>query len=183
MRAVLLLPALATLVTLSGVAHADEPFRRWDASVALTGGVARVDSGYDMITQGPAGGLRATAAFRATRHLGIAADGWALWSAPSDCPQDASCFNYLAEQQTFLTAGPRLELSPAVSIQLTGGAALSRYNFDEDEDQDWSPAGVAAIELRLPIDPIVLALDLRAGFLARDRGRVTDLGLGVGLAF
>lgn len=75
-------------------------------------------------------GLVASAAWFAHPRLGLALDAWWVRPRLPACDADAACVNDRGEQQTVVSAGPRLQLSPGLHLQLGLGATHVTHAFD-----------------------------------------------------
>lgn len=120
-------------------------------------------------------GLALDVAFYPISRLGIVAEAWWQSASFDDCYADASCFNYIGEDQTLLTAGLRLPLHPSFFLQGTAGAARLDTRY---EDVLWAPVFIGLGAMRLPAGPVELGVDLRASTLREGGTSVTAFGAG-----
>lgn len=125
--------------------------------------------------EGTGKGLSVDVAFYPVPRLGLVAEAWWQSASFDDCYADASCFNYIGEDQTLLTAGLRLPLHPSFFLQGTAGAARLDTRY---EDVLWTPVFIGLAALRLPAGPVELGVDLRTSTLREGGTSVTAFGAG-----
>ncbi len=114
------------------------------------------------------------AAFYPVAQVALVAEVWWLSTSFELCVADASCFNYLAEDQTRFTAGLRLPVLPFFYLQGSAGVVGSATRYD---DLLWSSVLVGLLAFRLPAGSVELGLDARASTMSESGASITTVGV------